>query len=109
MLLKLCGPPTLCSMNDANALLSLKVPLLLIVPPFQNWIEPLLAAVFPVQVVVAWRLIVPPPTSTFVFGPEIVTSLLSVVDADPEKAPPVHGAGPCNMRSGPTIVLPLNR
>jgi len=51
-LLKLCGPPTLCSMNEANGLASLKVPWLLIVAPLVNWIELLLAAVLPVHVVV---------------------------------------------------------
>ena len=51
-MLKLCGPPTLCSMNEPNALLSLNVPLLLIVAPLENWIELLLAAVLPLQVVV---------------------------------------------------------
>jgi hypothetical protein len=38
-------------MNEAKAFASLKVPRLLIVPPFQNWIALLLAAVLPLQVV----------------------------------------------------------
>src|SRR5829696_2590929 len=97
MLLKLCGPPTLCSMNDANALLSLKVPLLLIVPPFQNWIALLLAAVLPVQLVVAFRLTTRPPNTTLVFGPVIVTLLLKVVLAAPEIPPPLQVAIPWNV------------
>ena len=104
MLLKLCGPPLTCSMNDANVLASLKVPWLLIVAPFQNWIALLLAAVLPAQVVVFSRLTVPPPTITFGFGPEIVTSLANVVTAVPEKLPPVHVAGPWKVRSVPVIV-----
>src|SRR6476620_10839768 len=96
MLLKLCGPP-------------LTVPLLLIVAPFQNWIALLLSAVLPAQVVVFSRLTVPPPTISFGFGPEIVTSLANVVTAVPEKLPPVHVAGPWKVRSVPVIVLPLNR
>src|SRR5678816_658023 len=109
MLLKLCGPPTLCSMNDAKGLASLKMPWLLIVAPFQNWIALLLLPVLPAQVVVASRLTVPPPTITLVFGPEIVTSLAKVVAAVPEKLPPVHVAAPWKVRSVPVMVLPLNR
>src|SRR4051794_8451975 len=109
MLLKLCGPPTLCSMNEANVLASLKTPWLLIVPPFQNWIALLLAAVLPDQVVVPSRLMVPPPTSTLVFGPEIVRLLPKLVVAVPENAPPVQVDEPWNVRSVPTIVLPPNR
>src|SRR4051812_46092829 len=109
MLLKLCGPPLTCSMNDANVLASLKVPLLLIVAPFQNWMALLLAPVLPDQVVIFSRLIVPPPTIVFAFGPEIVVSLANVVIAVPEKLPPVHVAGPWKVRSVPAMVLPLNR
>src|SRR6476659_743444 len=109
MLLKLCGPPLTCSMNDANVLASLKVPLLLIVAPFQNWIALLLAPVLPDQVVVFSRLTVPPPTITLVLAPEIVRSLAKVVMAVPENVPPVHVAGPWKVRLVPVIVLPLNR
>src|SRR3982751_1725752 len=108
MLLKLCGPPTLCSMNDAKALASLKTPRLLIVAPFQNWMALLLAPVLPLQVVVPSRLTVPPPTITLVFGPEIVRSLANVVAAVPENVPPVQVAGPWKVRSVPVIVLPPN-
>src|SRR5678815_5506194 len=104
MLLKLCGPPTLCSMNDAKPLASLNVPRLLIVAPFQNWIALLLAPVLPVQVVVPIRFTVPPPTITLVVGPEIVRSLSKVVAAVPENAPPVQEAGPWKVRSVPVMV-----
>src|SRR4029453_16807732 len=109
MLLKLCGPPTLCSMNEAKALASLNVPRWLIVAPFQNVIALLLLPVLPVQVVVPVRFTVPPPTITLLVGPEIVTSLLNVVTAVPEKAPPVHVARPWKVRAVPTMVRPLNR
>src|SRR6187431_2786995 len=109
MLLKLCGPPTLCSMNEANALASLKVPWLLTVAPFQNVIALMLAPVLPVQVVVPIRLTVPPPTITLEVGPEIVRSLANVVTAVPENEPPVHVAVFWKVRSVPAMVLPLNR
>src|SRR3954468_10231938 len=95
-------------MKEANALASLKVPLLLTVPPFQNWIALLLSAVLPLQVVVPFRLTMRPPATTLVLTPVIVTLLLKVVLAAPLIAPPVHVASPWNVWSLPASVLPLS-
>src|SRR5690349_20147290 len=88
-------------MNDANALASLKVPRLLSVAPFQNWIWLFLAAVLPLQVVV--------PSSFFGLMPDIVTSLAKVVVPTPEIVPPVQVTGAWKVWSSPLRTLPLKR
>jgi hypothetical protein len=80
---------------------------LLIVPPFQNWIALLLAAVLPLQVVLPRSSTVRPPNTTFVLAPEIVRSFANVVVPTPAIEPPVHRAGAVKACASPLRLLPL--